>query len=53
MARIFWIKCPYCEKKFYCDYFDFRPHPHRKLLCPYCNRTFLQEESSEIDDRWE
>jgi hypothetical protein len=50
MDRIFWVKCPGCTNRFYCDWtlrragFD--------LICPYCKRTFLPDESPELDERW-
>ncbi len=47
--RIFWVKCPACAGRFYCDYtlrFDVA-----KLICPFCQRQFLPSESPEIDDR--
>ena len=47
--RIFWVKCPGCAGRFYCDFtlrFDVA-----KLICPYCQRQFFPSESPEIDDR--
>jgi len=47
--RIFWVKCPGCAGRFYCDYtlrFDVA-----KLICPFCKNQFMPSESPEIDDR--
>lgn len=49
MERIFWVQCPKCRKKFYCDY-ELR-HSGYKLYCPFCHETFLDEESPWIDER--
>lgn len=43
MAQIFYVTCPSCAGKFPC-------HPELwqvdyKLLCPFCQHTFRQEES--------
>ncbi len=48
--RIFWAKCPKCEKSFYCDY-NLR-FEQVKLICPYCQNEFGADESPEIDERW-
>jgi hypothetical protein len=44
--NIFWVKCPKCEGKFYCDK-ELR-HNDVKLLCPFCHERFLDRESPEI-----
>ncbi|MBI4320812.1 MAG: hypothetical protein HY675_20155 [Chloroflexi bacterium] len=50
MERIFWVKCPGCGGRFYCDYgLRFQ---QVKLVCPFCERQFGVAESPEIDDRW-
>ena len=47
MAKIFWVICPKCEKKFYAASDDFRSKEHR-LMCPFCGIRFLDRESKEI-----
>jgi len=47
MARIFWVACPECEKKFYASVDDFR-HKDRKMMCPFCQARFLDKEAKEI-----
>ncbi len=47
MARIFWVTCPQCKGEFYCHWQEFR-HTKEQLLCPYCGRRFLDEESPKI-----
>lgn len=49
MTKIFWVTCPYCLKRFYCHYQDLR-HTRWELLCPFCQRTFRQEESPRIEE---
>jgi uncharacterized Zn-finger protein len=49
MARIFWVTCPFCTKRFYCHYEDLR-HKSYDLRCPYCEREFAQEHSPRIDE---
>ncbi|MBI2979331.1 MAG: hypothetical protein HYY41_00625 [Chloroflexi bacterium] len=49
MARIFNVVCPHCGQMFQCHYGDLR-HKKIKLLCPYCQATFDQEESPKIED---
>ena len=49
MARIFWVTCPDCRGRFSCHWEEL----HSKgipLLCPYCNRTFLDSESPVIQE---
>jgi hypothetical protein len=50
MDRIFWVKCPGCTQRFYCDW-TLR-HAGYDLICPYCHRGFLPDESPELDERW-
>jgi uncharacterized protein YbaR (Trm112 family) len=50
MARIFWVVCPKCEKKFYASKDDFRHKKQCKLLCPFCGERFIDEEAKEIID---
>ena len=47
MTKIFWVTCPQCKGEFYCHYQELR-HKKIKLLCPYCNHQFLDEESPKI-----
>ncbi len=47
MARIFWIKCPACLKKFYAATDDFRGKD-RDLMCPFCGKRFKDKEAAEI-----
>lgn len=49
MARIFWVTCPFCAKRFYCHSDDLR-HKEYALRCPYCDREFPQEQSPRIDE---
>jgi hypothetical protein len=49
MSRIFWVTCPGCRGRFYCDYGDLR-HKKWKLRCPYCDVEFHQQESPHIDE---
>lgn len=49
MERIFWIECPECGGKFFCDY-ELR-HAGLELHCPYCSKLFDVEKSPWIDDR--
>jgi hypothetical protein len=50
MQRIFWIRCPECNGRFFCDY-ELR-HAGYKLECPFCQRQFLPDEGRDIDERW-
>ena len=43
MARIFWITCPKCLKKFYAATDDFRGKKDRMLRCPFCEARFNDE----------
>ena len=49
MAKIFWVTCPKCERKFYADRGDFR-YQNRKLMCPFCGERFLDKEAKELID---
>lgn len=49
MARIFWIVCPECNKKFYAATDDFRGK-ERDLLCPFCGKRFKDHEAKEVID---
>lgn len=49
MAKIFWVVCPECGKKFYASIDDFRHKPHN-LLCPFCSARFRDKEAAEIID---
>ena len=49
MAKIFWLVCPQCMKKFYASQDDFR-NKDRKLLCPFCGKRFIDKEAKEILD---
>ena len=48
VARIFWVTCPKCVKRFYCHAEELlgKKIP---LLCPYCGRSFAQEESPKLE----
>jgi DNA-directed RNA polymerase subunit RPC12/RpoP len=47
VTKIFWVTCPQCKGEFYCHYQELR-HKKIKLLCPYCNHQFFDEESAKI-----
>lgn len=49
MDRIFWIECPVCGGRFYCD-FELR-NANIELNCPFCQKLFKVEEGSWIDER--
>ena len=49
MAKIFWVVCPECGRKFYAAKGDFRLK-ERKLLCPFCGARFLDKEAREVID---
>ncbi len=51
MERIFWVKCPKCDDKFYCDY-GLR-FLKVLLVCPFCEHQFGVSDSLEIDERWQ
>jgi hypothetical protein len=44
---LFWATCPQCKGEFYCHWQEPRDKKI-KLLCPYCNQQFLDEESPKI-----
>ena len=49
MAKIFWVVCPKCDRKFYAAKDDFR-FQDRRLMCPFCGERFLDNEAKEIVD---
>ncbi len=49
MDRIFWVECPDCSGKFFCDY-EMR-YAGIDLHCPFCGDQFQVEQSPWIDDR--
>ena len=49
MNRIFWIECPNCQGKFFCDY-ELR-FASLDLQCPFCEHKFQVGDSSWIDER--
>ncbi|GAB6173890.1 hypothetical protein JCM15765_33680 [Paradesulfitobacterium aromaticivorans] len=49
MDRIFWIECPDCHGKFYCDY-ELR-HAGIELECPFCHKQFRVDDGPWIDER--
>lgn len=51
MARIMWVDCPSCEKKFYVATEDFKG-TDRPMLCPYCASRFTESEAKAVvEDR--
>ncbi len=50
MERIFWVECPQCDCKFYCNHTEMR-HAGVKLFCPSCHARFLPEEAKSLDER--
>jgi hypothetical protein len=52
MERIFWVNCPECDARFYCNYGELRD-AGIKLLCPGCHARFLPEEAAALDEREE
>jgi uncharacterized Zn-finger protein len=49
MARIFWVTCPRCGKRFYCHWGELR-HTQWLLRCPFCENEFRQEDSPRIEE---
>jgi len=49
MVRIFWATCPDCKGRFQCHWEELR-HKGIALLCPYCGKKFLDEESPSIEE---
>lgn len=43
-SSIFWVQCPRCDGRFYCHSGELR-HTDWKVLCPYCENQFHQDES--------
>ncbi len=50
MERIFWVRCPRCDRRFYGDYI-LRVRDV-ELVCPFCQHAFRASESPEVDERW-
>jgi uncharacterized Zn ribbon protein len=50
MEKIFWVECPECHGKFYCNHQDMR-HTSIKLFCPSCRTRFSPHEASMLDER--
>ena len=50
MERIFWVDCPQCSERFYCNYGELR-HAGVPLLCPFCRARFLPDDAAAIDER--
>ncbi len=50
MERVFWVECPSCHGKFYCNYDEMR-HSGIKLQCPSCRSRFLPEAAASLDER--
>jgi len=47
--RVFWVECPECHKRYFCEYgirFE-----DINLVCPFCKKEFKVDESPWIDDR--
>ena len=49
MARIFWVVCPKCGRRFYAATMDFRGQ-NRKMLCPFCGARFTDQEAAKVID---
>ena len=49
MARIFWVVCPDCKRKFYAATADFKGKD-RKMMCPFCKAKFTDDELSKTND---
>lgn len=49
MAKIFWVTCPKCNKRFYCHSEELLGKKI-ELLCPYCESYFPQEQSPRIEE---
>ena len=50
MERVFWVECPDCHEKFYCNYREMR-HAGVKLMCPSCRARFLPDDAASLDER--
>ena len=50
MERVFWVECPACRDRFYCNYDEMR-HAGVALLCPFCRAEFLPDDAAWLDDR--
>jgi hypothetical protein len=49
MVKIFWATCPECKGRFQCHHEELR-HKKIPLLCPFCGKRFLDEESPLIEE---
>jgi predicted Zn finger-like uncharacterized protein len=47
MAKIMWVVCPECEKKFYVATDDFKDKD-RLMLCPFCAKRFTDKEAKGV-----
>jgi uncharacterized Zn-finger protein len=50
MARIFYVTCPACTGRFSCHFEELRHNKQFPLLCPYCGKRFLDEESPRVEE---
>lgn len=50
MERIFWVECPQCKGKFYCNHKEMRA-AGVKCFCPFCQARFLPDEAASLDER--
>lgn len=50
MEKIFWVECPECHGKFYCNRQDMR-QTSVKLFCPFCRTRFSSQEATMLDER--
>jgi len=48
MDKVFWVTCPECSGRFFCD-MELRNSGY-ELICPFCQNEFLDEESPEIEE---
>ncbi len=49
MERIFWVECPTCHGRFYCNYDELR-HAGVPLFCPFCHARFLPEQAAWLSE---
>lgn len=50
MAKIFWVICPKCLKKFYAAADDFRNQKEKRpMLCVYCGERFTDQDCEVIE----
>jgi hypothetical protein len=52
MERVFWVECPKCSGRFYCNFGEMRK-AGVKLECPFCDAKFLPDEAKSLDEREE